>query len=182
MTQSFVTSHTQRGLNLIKKIQIALLFLLPILLLLLLLLLLPFLCETADTVFTLGRLLVLVQGSCWVLGPALGRSWGVGRGSAAQAFPSVMGGGTPAGVLQWLSPVCPQGVLAQALQAGRGEAAYLTWDFWAEQTAYWIQGIPVTQNRQHDCLDSAFPCFVSARDVMSAVSTVNLYLNFKWEN
>lgn len=55
----------------------------------LLLLLLPFLCETTGTGFTPGRLLMLVRGSCWVLGPALGRSCGVGGGSAAWGCPSV---------------------------------------------------------------------------------------------
>lgn len=162
MILSFVTSHKYRGLPYMKKTQIGLFFLL---------LLLPFLCETTGAGFTPGRLLMLVRGSCWVLGPALGRSCGVGGGSAAWGCPSVSdcwwdshrwpgavglrgwpvegllwvaGGGTPTGDQQWLSPVCPQGVSAQALWAGGGQAANLTWDFWAEQTLHWIQGIPLT--------------------------------------
>lgn len=62
-----------------------------------LVLLLPFFCESRDAGFTLERLLVLVRGSCWVLGPVLGRSWGVGRGSLMQGCPLAWGGGTPMG-------------------------------------------------------------------------------------
>lgn len=165
MILPFVTSHKYRGLPYMKKTQIGLF---------LLLLLLPFLCEATGTGFTPGRLLMLVRGSCWVLGPALGRSCGVRGGSGAWGWVPlsqwllvglpwvtgvvglhgwpvegllwVAGGGTPTGDQQWLSPACPQGVSAQALWAGGGQAANLTWDFWAEQTLHWIQGIPLTQN------------------------------------
>lgn len=66
MILSFITSHIHRVLYHLRKTQIGLFFHIS-------LFHLPLLCKTVDTDITLERLLMLVRGSFWVLGPSLDR-------------------------------------------------------------------------------------------------------------